>query len=113
MEFTRHIKLMADYGTSPLWDADPAGVGELDVAQLPISGELRSRLDAWTAEFDDLLNWADPRSSGFRDDDHRDAFDATGDQLAHALREELGTGWLVDRFSYIDVAVVKDPRVAE
>jgi hypothetical protein len=110
VELPRHIKLLADYSTSALWDADPAGQGELEVSQLPITNTLRARLDAWTAEFDDLLDWGDPRNSGFRDDAHRDAFDVAGEQLARSLRAELGDGWLVDRFSYVQLQLVRDPR---
>lgn len=41
---TQHIKLMADYGTSPLWRTDPSDPDNIEPAALPLSDETRAPL---------------------------------------------------------------------
>lgn len=92
------IKLMSDYGCSPLWAAGDA-VGNLELDSLPLSSRLRTALRVWADSYDRTLDRDDPRKSGFRSTSDAAAFDAEGRRLLAELRRELpGT-----RISYFSV----------
>lgn len=91
----RVIKLMADYGCWPLWEASPGIFGDIDPATLPISDELKAQLRDWAEAYDRTLNQDDPRRSGFPSAADEAAFRRTGALLADRLRAELGPGYSV------------------
>ena len=82
------IKLMPDYGCSPVWAAG-GDVENIDLADLPVSHSLREALRSWAAIFDETLNHEDPRNSGFGSQRDLSKFDADGRRLWSALRREL------------------------
>jgi hypothetical protein len=82
------IKLMPDYGCSPVWAAG-GDVGNIDLNDLPVSPSLREALGSWASRFDQTLNPEDPRNSGFRSRGDLSTFDAEGRRLWNALRREL------------------------
>jgi hypothetical protein len=86
----RTIKLMADYQCWPLWEERSGLIGNLNPADLRLSGTLRRRLDHWRETYDASLDPADPRLSGFADDEACDRFKREGRALGDALRRELG-----------------------
>jgi len=87
----RSIKVMADYGCFPLWEASPGLIGNIDPETLPISAPLKSRLLRWSHDYDSTLNVDDPLNSGFRSPEEQASFDKDGANLAEALRKELGS----------------------
>lgn len=89
----RVIRLMADYGCWPLWEE---GGINLDPGLLPIDDDLRAELHAWSARFDDLLDWDNPAGT-FVDPDEDAGFEAEGRRLAGRLKIALGEGWMVVR----------------
>jgi hypothetical protein len=86
----RKLKLMADYGCFPLWEASAHLVGNVDPESLPISGELKQELGDWAAVYDSTLKQTDPANSGFETLAEDDAFDERGANLAKRLQVELG-----------------------
>jgi hypothetical protein len=80
------IELMAEYSAPPLWDRSPGGFGPIELADLPLSEELRGRLQDWADRYDALptqnFEWLSPS--------HEEDFIATGIALATELRRQLG-----------------------
>jgi hypothetical protein len=91
----RTIKLMPDYRCWPLWHASGIEVGDIDPDTLPLSADLKARLQAWAEVYDNSLNWEDPASSTGLMGEELARFQQEGSQLARLLREELGSGYSV------------------
>lgn len=98
----QELKLMADYATWPLWDAD----GNVDPETLPISIELQHRLDAWAEAFDGTVNRDDPRHARFESPEARETWNAQGLALWHDLQRELGSEYVVSYFSESEAAML-------
>ena len=88
----RSLKVMADYGCFPIWEADPGRVGNVDPSSLPIGEPLCAALLSWAAVFDATLDRSDPTRSGFPAPSARAAWLRQGSRLAEALQQELGPG---------------------
>jgi hypothetical protein len=93
------IKLMADYGCYPLWWASSDKVGDIDPTTLPLSPKTISRLEKWADVYDEKLNWDDPASSSFPNNETRDAFEEEGISLWKQLQKELAPTYDVVYFS--------------
>lgn len=91
----RTLRLMADYQCFPLWEASPGVIGNVDPAELPISGALCADLHAWAADFDAVLNMDDPARSAFPDAEAEARFRSQGEALGQRLRAELGEAYAV------------------
>lgn len=91
------FKLMADYHCFPLWHAASCEVGNVDPRELPISVELCKKLLDWAQIYDATLNDEDPANSGFTSIEAKLQFSHDGDQLAEALRIELGRDYNILR----------------
>jgi hypothetical protein len=89
------IKLMADYGCYPLWDASPGVIGNINPDDLPISDDLKQSLMSWAHEFDAIINWSDPASSAFPSTTAEQAFINKREELAEKLRTQLGSGYTI------------------
>lgn len=87
----RVIKVMSDYGCSPLWHSDEDEVVNIDPESLPISSLLVSQLNEWAAEYDATLNQEYPPESCFSSKEVEIKFLAKGYELASALKAELGS----------------------
>jgi hypothetical protein len=97
---TKSIKVMADYGCSPLWLTSPHGSENLPIDRLSISSTLASDLEEWALEYDSTLDQDDPVSSGFSTVEVEGAheFATHGEQLARRLAAELGNEYTVSYF---------------
>lgn len=91
----RKLKLMADYDCWPLWEAGKE-VGNVNPEELPLSDELKSRLQAWAEQYDQTLNRLDLASSGFVDLRTRKHFENEGALLCKQLQAELGDAFEVE-----------------
>ena len=87
---TRHLHLMADYGTPGVWDHDG---NPLDPTKLPLSPKFRARLARWTARFE----------KSFDGEIDLDAFAAEGRAIARAIKAEL-PGWAIVYFDEAEAA---------
>lgn len=95
------IKLMPDYGCSPLWWVGPGKIGNIDPETLPLSRETINRLNAWADAYDATLDMSDPANSpGFPDEQAEEAFDREGVNLWLQLREELAPDYEVFYYSF-------------
>lgn len=65
------LKLMADCHCWPLWTHPDS---DTDPEALPITPELRDRLQRWAAAFDATLNMDDPARGNFKTEDERAEF---------------------------------------
>ena len=81
---SRHLHLMADYGSAGVWDHDGA---PLNPARLPLSPKLRARLARWCARFE----------KSFEGEIDLEAFAAEGRAVARAVKAEL-PGWSIVYF---------------
>ena len=99
---SRTLKLMPDYGCSPLWvyDGDDL-VSNPEPAAFPWTSDLVERVNAWRKEFDQSLNQDDPANSGFVSLEHRRAFAVTGEQLGREIQSQLGEGWHVRYYNVL------------
>ena len=91
----KQIKLMPDYGCSPLWADSGDEVGNISPDELPITDDLRAELNAWASTYDATLNMDDPLASGFSNPDEEAKFVQTGNTLATRLKLELGTEYII------------------
>jgi hypothetical protein len=82
---------MADYHCWPLWRDDE--VGNVDPELLPLSDDLKARLNGWQAEYDRSFNIDDPANSPGVDDP--EAFDVRERELAIDVAAELGSEFKV------------------
>lgn len=59
------IKLSTDYHCWPLWGVSPNELGNINPNDLPISEELKNKLNEWADIYDSTLNQEYPPNSGF------------------------------------------------
>lgn len=85
---SRRIKVMADYGTYPLWAMDDGLVGDFAPNQLGVSLELENDLWTWAGEFDVSLNVDDPAKSNWSEARYGEHI-AQGLALARRIKSEL------------------------
>jgi hypothetical protein len=85
---SKRIKLMADYGTFPLWAMDDGLIGDVSPQDLGVSEELTADLWAWANDFELSLNPDDPVESLWSDDRHKQHV-ADGLALARRIKHEL------------------------
>jgi len=93
------IKLMADYYSFPLWENSPREVGNIDPESLPLSEELKERLENWSEKYDSILNDENPASSGFETEEDELNFIREGSELAKSLQLELGETYQITYYS--------------
>lgn len=85
---SRRIKVMADYGTYPLWAMDEGVIGDFAPHHLGVSLELENDLWAWSADFEMSINMDDPANSLWTEERHRQHLEE-GLALAHRIKREL------------------------
>ena len=96
---------MTDYSSYPTWwhktDLDGETlVGDFYPKLLPLSAKTIQRLMSWQVTYDAILNWEDPRLSGFSTPEDAEAFEEEGIALWHIVREELKPDYHVAYFSW-------------
>lgn len=92
-----HVKLLADWGSAPLWAARPGEVrlpfSPTELAQefgLAVPATLVAEIQAWDEEFQQLYRPEDPLNSRFADKDDEDRWLTAGRSIADGLRTVLG-----------------------
>jgi hypothetical protein len=85
---SKRFKLMADYGTYPLWAMDDGLIGDFSPQDLSVSEELTSDLWAWANNFELSLNPDDPANSRWSADRYKQHV-AEGLALARRIKREL------------------------
>ncbi len=106
---TQHIKLMADYGTSPLWRTDPSDPDNIEPAALPLSDETRARLAQWAAAYDATLDLDDPATAGFPSVGAEESWEREGIELWKQVRSELGPAYDVSYYSWTAHELLTNP----
>ncbi|AMX02837.1 hypothetical protein [Microbulbifer thermotolerans] len=101
----KNLKLMPDYECFALWDID--STDNINPASLPISEDLKKRIEKWQDVYDATLNEVDPTSSGFESPDAEQAFDIEGRAIWEELKNELGRSYNIQHFSVIENDVIK------
>ncbi len=95
----RVIKIMPNHGCDPLWGMAEHEIGPIDPVTLPISATRRGPLLRWAEHFDTRIDWNDPGGSWPWGVEEERRFWTEGEELAWALRDELGPGFQVVRFT--------------
>lgn len=90
---SRHVHLMADYGSAGVWDHDG---NPLDPARLSLSPQLRARPARWCARFE----------RSFEAEIDLDAFAAEGRAIVRAVKAEL-PDWSIVYFDEAEAARAK------
>lgn len=85
---SRRFKLMADYGTLPLWAMDEGLIGDFAPQDLGVSEKLTADLWTWANELEASLNPDDPANSRWSADRHRQHVEE-GIALARRIKREL------------------------
>lgn len=81
------IKLMADYGTHPLWALDDHLYGQIDPDALALSPQLTDDLKAWGDAFSKSIDYDDAPRSLWSEEQHKH-HRAEGRDLAQRLADE-------------------------
>ncbi|NLJ53533.1 MAG: hypothetical protein GX344_05295 [Intrasporangiaceae bacterium] len=84
---TTVYRVFPDYSADPVWAVD----GMVDLDELPITDDLRDRLRAWNAEWEELVGVRTGRFRIIDKDGHR-RWKQSGRYLARNLERELGPG---------------------
>ena len=88
------IKLMAEYGTHPIWNEDRPE--NIDPADLPIPVGLAEQIHRWAAKFEETLDDEYPPDSGSASAEDLAEFEAEGRSIVFRMQAELGPDWEVD-----------------
>lgn len=100
------IKVWPEWLSSPLWGwgDDPTAAGEqIDLQDLPISSDLRDRIEQWDRQLQATFRHDDPESSGWDplgDRQEIEAYDAEGEEISKVLSEECGPMYEVWYYNY-------------
>lgn len=95
----KKIKLMAEYQSYPLWQIEDHNTDNIAPASLPLSEETILRLECWADTYDSTLNFKDPISSGFSNEQQKQKFEQEGINLWRRLQEELSPDYEVVYYS--------------
>ena len=95
----RNIKLMADYGCFPLWEATEKSLVNLNPEDLDLPKELSESLDQWASDYEATLNRGNPVISEFSSKEDGHKFEIQGRQLHQKLKKQLGLDFHVTYFS--------------
>ena len=91
------LRFFFDYGGTCLWAANDAARERfgyaVDLAELPISDELRAALVRACERFDTSLNWDDPTGPSPWSEQESAEFRGSADRLLARLREALGSAF--------------------
>lgn len=109
----KKIKLMLDYGCSPLWWYESEKVGNIDLSKLPLSQETIKQLEDLAQENDQSLNWADPANTEEASTAEIEYFERKLIYLWQQLQKELSPTYQVVYFSEKLRRVVNEPRELE
>lgn len=90
-----YIKLMPDYGCSPLWWDEPNLVGNIEPEELPLSNTTIEALYQWSEVSITSLDWDDPSNSFSLLVDDIKIFEHEGLRLWLLLKEELGSDYFI------------------
>ncbi|GAA0414563.1 MAG: hypothetical protein ACQEWU_09830 [Bacillota bacterium] len=88
-----HLKMEGDEGADPFW-CKKCGCN-LDIEDIPISGELTKELTLWIAAYG---NWIDWENDKLRIDaiELEKRFNQTGVRLMECVKKELGSSYTIE-----------------
>jgi hypothetical protein len=84
------IKLMAEYGCSPIWDITENISKNILPENLSISKNLKLDIIKWADMFEQTLNKKYPPDSGFKSLEELNSFEEKAKELIKNLKNELG-----------------------
>ncbi|MGK7928293.1 MAG: hypothetical protein AB4290_24130 [Spirulina sp.] len=88
-------------------------MGNIDPETLPLSPETKQQLKNWSNTYDNILNLDDPATSGFANEEERNAFEREGVGLWMKLKHELEANHEIIYFSEKLQKVVISPSELE
>jgi hypothetical protein len=90
------LRLTSEYLAGPLFCPDPDRMGHVDIEDLPLSPELRAKINKWDGEYQATFNSDYPPGSGFTTAEAELRHIAEGKQLAKSIQQELESGYMVE-----------------
>lgn len=96
----KKIKIMPEYGCSPLWLYDSINPAKnIDVSELPISDKLKKGIQIWADTYESTFDEAYPPNSGFPTKLEEAFFEFNGICIWEALQKEIGTSYSICYYS--------------
>lgn len=95
------MKFMFDWGSGVcLWSTNDAAIKEFDypvsLEQLPISLELKDKLEYLIRKHDEALDWNDPAGDLLWDEDQQTEFEESAKAAYYLLSSELGDNFQIE-----------------
>lgn len=90
------LRLASEYLAGPIFCPELDKMGHVDVDELPLSQELKAKINAWDSEYQATFNSDYPPDSGFSSPEAKLRHVAEGEQLAKKIQQELGGSYAVE-----------------
>jgi hypothetical protein len=92
----KDLRLGAVYGASPVFCSNNEDMGYVELADLPISKLLNSKIDDWNMDFQRTYIDDYPPDSGFKTEEELESHNQSGMELSRHLQNELGSNYHVE-----------------
>lgn len=92
------LRLTSEYLAGPIFCPDADKMGHVDIEDLPLSQELKTRISAWDSEYHATFNSDYPPDSGFATHEAELRHIAEGEQLAKMMQQELESSYTVEYY---------------
>lgn len=83
------LRLTSEYLAGPVFCPEPDKMGHVDVDDLPLSEELKAKINEWDGRYQSTFNSDYPPDSGFTSSEAELQHVSEGEQLAISMQQEL------------------------
>ena len=90
------LRLMSEYLAGPLFCPEPDKMGHVDVDDLPLSQELKARINEWDSRYQATFNSDYPPDSHFFSRKAEIQHAVEGVKLAKSIQQELESSYTVE-----------------
>jgi hypothetical protein len=98
----KKIKIMPEYGCSPLWLYDEKNsVKNLDISELAVSQSLKNDILLWANTYESTFDEAYPPDSGFSNNSDEKAFESAGVLIWEKMLKEPSLYYAVSYYSIL------------
>ncbi|MEL6813955.1 MAG: hypothetical protein AAFP03_03965 [Cyanobacteria bacterium J06598_3] len=107
----RTLRLMADYGSYPVWEIFVDGSDNLATENLPVSDALKHDLEVWEQKYASTFDEDYPPDGGFLSKAEEEAFEQEGRRLWERLRQALDSEIALEPYRTHSAGVAKKALV--
>lgn len=90
------LRLASEYLAGPIFCPDPDIMGHVDIDDLPLSQELRMKINKWDGEYQATFNRDYPPDSGFTTPEAKLRHVSEGGELAGSMQKELESNYIIE-----------------